>query len=171
MGSPFASLTKSDPVPLPFDQPNCIVVRKLTAREVEKAQASHRADFVIGRTRSWSEQFRRAMKEGAPDPLVLKAIADPLTGYDRYVVARAGLVSWTYPQSLTATPARPAVEAAGDVKAQPAVEAYDPIEDLDDEAVDFIATEVMRQTKPWLFQTAEQQENERKNDYGGSIVR
>jgi hypothetical protein len=144
MASPFASHTTSDPIPLPFDPPHWIQVRKLTGREVERAQEAHRETIASGSARSWAVTFRRMLEKGASDPEVLKIIRDPLTGYDRYALVRTGLIAWSYPQSVKPISAAPA---------------YDAIDDLDDEAVDFIAREVLRVTKPQLFQgTAEEAE-------------
>ncbi len=39
----------------------------------------------------------------------------------------------------------------------------DHVADLDDDAQEFIATEIMRLTKPWLFKTAAELEADRKN--------
>jgi hypothetical protein len=153
MGSPFASLTVSDRIPLPFDDGQWIRVRKLTGRECERAQEAHRDGLVDGSLRLWAVTFRRALEQGASDPEVLRAIRDPLTGYDRFALVRDGLVEWSYPLRQP-IPASPAVKNA-DGSITPAVEAYDPIEDLDDEAVDFIATEVLRLTKPGLFHATE----------------
>jgi hypothetical protein len=113
------------------------VVRKLTGRESDAAQESHRSQVAAGNVKAWAATFRKILEKGATNADVLKALADPLTGYDRFVVARAGLVSWSYPESMSAK------LKAGE-------------EDLDDEAVDFIATAVLRLTKPTLFQTAEE---------------
>jgi hypothetical protein len=150
MASPFASHTQSDRIPLPFDPPHTITVRKLTGFEVEHAQEAHRSNF--GSPRSWAVTFRRMLEAGsASDAEVRTAIADPLTGYDRYALVRAGLVSWSYPQSVKPIAATPAING------KPAVEASDAIADLDDEAVDFIAREVLRLTKPALFLTTEEE--------------
>lgn len=146
MGSPFASLSVSDPIPLPFDPPHTVIVRKLTGREIEAAQDAHRGN--LGSPRSWAATFRRMLEQGtATDPEVLKAIRDPLTGYDRYALVRAGLVAWSYPQPIKRTE-----KAATDTT----VVTVDAVEDLDDEAVDFIAREVLRRTKPALFLTTEE---------------
>lgn len=158
MSSPFASHTVSDPIPLPFDPPHTVTVRKLSGREIEAAQEAHRDNLASTSPRSWAATFRRALEKGATDPEVLKAIRDPLTGYDRYALIAAGLVAWSYPQwvVLRTDP----VNKAGDL-----VKRMASLEDLDDEAVDFIATEVLRLTKPGLFHATEDDaEAAQKND-------
>ena len=160
----FASLTVSDPIPIPFDPPHSVIVRKLTGLEHDAAQEAHRGNFASGSPRLWAATFRRALEKGASDPVVLQALADPLTGYDRFTVVRAGLVSWTYPQAIKPVAATAATAGEGSAPAATAaVEAADAIADLDDEAVDFIAREVLRRTKPRLFQTADEAEIARKN--------
>lgn len=57
------------------------------------------------------------------------------------MLVRAGLIGWSYPHSTR--PLTSSQKADG--------QTYDAIDDLDDEAVDFIATEVLRVTKPALF--------------------
>lgn len=143
----FASLKQST-ISVPFDSPHTVTVRKVTGRELDAAAEAHRSHLAGGSPRLWPATFRRALEHGASDPEVRRAIADPLTGYDRFALVTAGLVAWSYPQSLT--PAH----TGGPVAA---------IEDLDDEGVDFIATEILRLTKPALFQTAEEIEAARKN--------
>jgi hypothetical protein len=149
----FASQTQ-DTIPIPFDPPHTVTVRKLTGRELEAAQAAHRDSLTTGNPRSWAALFRRGLQKGASDPDVLKAIADPLTGYDRYVMVRAGLLAWSYPQSIT--PVTVKVEGKPD-------RIVDAIDDLDDEGVDFIATEILRLTKPALFVTVEEAVAEKKS--------
>jgi hypothetical protein len=155
MSSPFASHTTSDPIPLPFDPPHTVTVRKLTGREIEAAAAAHRGQFASNNPRRWPTLLKRALEHGAADPEVTRALADPLLGYDRYALVRSGLVAWSYPQAV-----KPLLVATGTTAAV----TLDAIEDLDDEAVDFIATEVLRLTKPRLFDgTAEDGETAQKN--------
>lgn len=143
----FASQTQSDPIPLPFDPPHWIVVRKLTGREITRAQEAHRNNLASGDPRLWAASFKRMLATGgATDPEVLEAIRDPLTGFDRYALVRDGLVAWSYPHALHAAAPGPAATT----------KALDAIDDLDDEALDFFATEVLRRTKPGLFLATEE---------------
>jgi hypothetical protein len=86
---------------------------------------------------------------------VKAAEADPLNGFDPYVVAQGGIVAWSYPESL-------AVDLVTDDKGNriPRVQAID---DLDEDAIRFFATEIMRLTKPDLFKTKDEVETDRKN--------
>lgn len=159
----FASKTQSDPMPLPFDPPHTVTVRKLTAREVEMAQAAHAHGVATSDTRLWATRFRRILENSLADKAqVEQAIADPLTGYDRFSIVRSGLVAWSYPESITPIEAAAAVKANGKTPASPAVEARDAIADMDDESIDFVATAILKLTKPWLFLTAEQLEAQKK---------
>lgn len=159
----FASQSTAT-VKIPCDPPHTVVVRKLTGRECEEAQESHRNSWTTGSSRSWSAMFRRMLEsgKGASDPEVQKALADPLTGFDRYAVVRAGLVGWSYPQ-----PVKPV--SVTDEKTN-VTTTVDAVADLDDESVDFIATEILRLTKPALFLSAEALEDARKNASGSSIA-
>jgi hypothetical protein len=141
----FASLTQSTPILVPFDPPNTVTVRRLTGREVEDAQAAHLRGLVNGQSpRGWSSAFHRLLTKGlGTEADVVKVMTDPLSGFDRLSVARAGLVAWSYDRPIKPTP-----RAA--TKDTPAY-LDDPVADLSDEALEFIAIEVMRLTKPERF--------------------
>lgn len=156
MGSPFASMTTSDPIPLPFDEGQWIRVRKPTGRQYEVAQEFHREGFVRGDR--WADVYRDALEKGADSKAVQKALADPLTGYNRYELVRAGLAEWSYPQAIP--PYVTAAKHAEDVKADPAK--VDCIDDLDDDAIDFFAREVLKLAKPALFVATEADAEEQK---------
>lgn len=148
MASPFASLVVSERIPLPFDEGQWIVVRKLTGRQHEQAQTAHRAGFVAGD--KWAGFFRATAGTGPNSKEVQRVLADPLTGYDRYELVRLGLVAWSYDRPI----------APVKVDGQPDQNA---IEDLDDDAVDFIAREVLKLTKPSLFVEPADAEEEKKS--------
>jgi hypothetical protein len=161
MSSAFASLTKSDPIPIPFDLPHTVIVRKLSGREYQRVQEAHAIGIATGDARLWSARFKRLLENSIAEKAEIeRAIADPLTGFDRHMLVRLGTVAWSYQVSLKAVKSAPASEGT------PAIEAYDPIDDLSDEHVDFIAREVLRRTKPALFQSIDEQEHERKNATG-----
>lgn len=140
-------------VPVPFAAPHTVTIQKLSGREVERAQAEHLAAFQGNRSpRGWAAIFQRALENGAAtDKDAQRALVDPLNGYDRFAVVRAGLKGW----SFTVT----------DYKGteQPKALTPEAIGDLDDEALEFIAVEVMRLTKPGLFLTVEEREAAQKN--------
>lgn len=162
MSSPFASLTQSDPIPVPFDPPHTITVRKLSGREYERAQQAHALGVAAGDGRIWATRFKRLLENSIAERVEIeRAIADPLTGFDRYALARTGLIAWSYPVSTKPIMAEEAVPARAKTPARPAVQAYDPIEDIDDDLIDFIAREVLRRTKPALFETVTEEAAER----------
>ena len=135
----FASQTQVT-LPVPFDEGQTVSIRKLTGREVELAQAAHAAGVATGRSRLWAQRFRQMLQDKqAPDAEVQAAINDPLTGYDRFEVVKAGLVAWSY---------RPIITNKDTLRDQA-------IDDLDDEAVEWIAREILRLTKPALFDDPE----------------
>ena len=153
----FASQTQSDPIPVPFDPPHTVTVRKLTGREVEAAQTEHMKSLVAGRSaRGWSAAFHRLIAGVATPADAQKALADPLEGYDRTALVRAGLVAWSY-----ALPIRRIETTATDTTT---VTVVDAVEDLVDEALEFIAGEVLRLTKPALFLTPALAEDDQKKD-------
>jgi hypothetical protein len=135
----FASrITKT--IPIPFDPPHEVTLQKLAGRHLGKAHDAFLADLYQGvRDRGGSavQKDMQALFEGDKkadaEAAVAKVQADPLNGYDPYVLVRHGVKGWSYD-----TPLSP-----------------EAIEDLDDEAVTFFATEIMRLTKPALFQTEE----------------
>lgn len=151
----FASHTQSDPIPIPFDLPHTITVRKLTGRECDAAREAHAIGIAAGGSRQWATRFRRMLEGSITDKReVEQAIADPLTGFDRYVLAASGLVSWSYDVPLLAV-----IDAAAKLTVEQQQAAHYAVRKtvvdlLSDEAVDFIATEVLRLTKPALFYTA-----------------
>jgi hypothetical protein len=145
-------MTTPDPIPLPFDEGQWIQIRKLNGQQHEEAQRAHRAGFATDN--KWAGFFRAVAGSGPSSDDVKRILADPLTGYDRYTLARAGLVAWSYPGAINAV--------------EPPTTEYDAIRDLDDDAVDFIAREVLKLAKPSLFQSREEQEQARKNDIGSS---
>jgi len=135
----FASQTQQT-VALPFDAPHTVTLRKLTGREVELAQAEHLRGVASGR--GWAGRLQRILKNTATTDAEAGAVlADPLHGYDRLTMCRAGMLAWTYPDPPTS----------------------ERVADLDDETLESLATEILRLTKPALFQTPAEQEAGRKN--------
>jgi hypothetical protein len=132
----FASRTQQT-ITLPFDdertltgEPHTVTIQKLAGRQLEKAKEASLATSIEGLKRLGGPAFQQEL--GAlGDPaqtaaLVAAAQADPLNGYDRYVVLQRGIVAWTYEVPLT-----------------PAA-----IEDLSDEALEFLARAILALTLP-----------------------
>lgn len=138
MSSIFASYTHKT-IQVPDDAPQTVTIRKLTGREVELAQAENRQDVIAGR--GWATRLQQRLNKATTDAEAAAVLNDPLNGYDRLTMCRAGIISWTYDQKLTPVS----------------------VSDIDDERLEHFATEILKLTKPHLFQTTEQQEESRKN--------
>ena len=117
-----------------------IAIRKLNPRQLHQA--------AIGQQRQGLEDLEalggfkkiQAVLDGMT-PAERKAASDPLQQYDRAILIDRGVTAWTF--DLEKTP--------------------DTIADLDDDVQDAIARAVLKLSKPSLFQTADEQETERKN--------
>jgi hypothetical protein len=142
----FASQT-TETLPIPFDAPHTATIQKLAGKDVDAAQLDHMAGVVTGRGRNWAVRFLElARANAATEKDARKVLDDPLSGYDRLTLVRRGLKAWTY--EIDGKP-KPITDAA--------------IEDLDDEALEFLARAVLQLTKPALFQTADEREAAQKN--------
>jgi hypothetical protein len=134
----------------PFESGVTFTIQKLNGAAVEQAQAKHMASFVVGRNpRGWAGIFHEKLQQGtATNEDALKLIRDPLAGYDRLTVAKLGLVAWSYVDEASKEPL-PITSRT--------------VEDLDDETLEHVATEILRLTKPRLFETVKEAETARKN--------
>lgn len=181
MSSPFASQhTKT--IHLPDDPDQSIVIRRLPGRHLEKAQAENTFSSFDAVRRMGGARVQKELQEVFADDKkkaeVEQAQKDPLRGYDRDVLLYKGIVSWSYPESLEPQPAlsldgvTKAIEA-GDLKTAIALATQwakdggqmriPAIDDLDAESSEFIAREILRLSRPSLFQTEAETEDARKN--------
>ena len=129
-------------IPLPFDPPHTITITKCTGDEITQAQAEHIRSLVAGRSaRGWAEQFQRQIGKGIIE--VKELIFDPMNGYERKALIKAGLVGWSYDRDIT----------------------DEVIASLDDDAQEFIAREILQLSKPGLFvRSVDEAKDARKND-------
>lgn len=142
----FASHTRQT-IPIPFDAPHTVTIQKLAGKDVDAAQLDHMAGVVTGRGRNWAVRFLElARANAATEKDARKVLDDPLSGYDRLALVKRGVKAWTYEVDGTA---KPITDAA--------------IDDLDDEALEFLARAVLQLTKPGLFQTADERQAAQKN--------
>jgi hypothetical protein len=135
----FASKNTKD-IPIPGMNGHTATIRKLKGKEFDESQSAHLASMVAGRSaRGWSQAFARVLTNGSEKD-AQQVLRDPLKGHDRFVIVKAGLVKWTLAEEL-----KP-----------------ETLDDLDDESVEHFAVEIMRLTKPELFQTVEEMEDAAK---------
>ena len=148
MASPFASMSVSDQLPMPCDPEQWVKVRALSGQQYEAVQDVHRASFMVS-SEKWAGFFRANATDPNSDE-VQRILTDPLTGHNRHALVREGLDSWSYDAAINRT--------------EPPADQYDAIRDLNDDAIDFIAREVLKRTKPGLFViSAEDAEQAKKN--------
>jgi hypothetical protein len=163
MASPFASRVVVT-LPVPFDPPNEVTIRKLAGRHLEKARNAFLQGLFLDVQARGGAQVQKEMQtlfiKDAPNQEEVKAKeaaaeANPLAGLDEYVIVQGGLVSWTYPE-----PCKP--EAVTDEHGTVTMRIV-ALDDMDEDAIKWLATEIMRLTKPSLFRTPAEEETERKN--------
>lgn len=171
MGSPFASAVTAT-IPIAFDPPHEVTVGKLAARHLVRARTAFFAEMARGlKERGGADAIKEAQSvferpapatpepspEVAPEAKAEAATApgDPLAGLDPYWICAAGIKRWTYDRPL-----KPEMVELEDGTQAPRIVA---ILDFDEDALRWFATEIMRVTKPALFQTLEEQKEERKN--------
>lgn len=162
--SVFASRTTKT-IEIPFDPPHTVTIQKLSGRHLVRAHETFFNELVAGVQARGGARVQKELQDlwATDKDDTKKAIeavqADPLNGYDKYALLYGGIKSWSYPESLERVPVQELNEAGQLVT----VMRIPAIDDLDDEAVAFFATEIMRLTKPSLFQTEEEAKAEQKN--------
>jgi hypothetical protein len=143
----FAS-RKTKTVEIPFDPPHTVTITALAGRHLAKAQALYFNELVAGVTerggakvqKDIEQLFTRSPKETAE--AIAKVQADPMNGFDKATLVRYGVTGWSYETKVS----------------------QEALDDLTDEATDFLSEQVLRLTKPSLFQGKDEAEADRKND-------
>ena len=127
----FASRTQQT-IALPFDEGQSVTIQKLSGRQLGKAREANQVAAVESLQRLGGATFQRELAaSGGGDPAVVaellaKQRADPLNGYDRYVVLQKGIIAWTYEEKVTP----------------------ETVDDLSEEAADFLARAILELTLP-----------------------
>jgi hypothetical protein len=197
----FASRA-TNTIPIPFDPPHTVTIRRLAGWQLHKAALENQLTSIETFRRMGGAQFQKELNEirtappatdgAAPAPPAQEA-PDPLAGYDKYLLMRYGIVSWTYeeslkPEAVVDEDSEQLVEATRRViemlGRDPRLAGYEAVtnaakaileaakssrvvvkalEDLTEEDADFFAREILRWTKPSLFMTADEAEADTKN--------
>lgn len=189
---PFASRHQTT-IDIPFDPPHTVTIRKLPGRHLQRAALENQFASIARFRKMGGAAFQKELEsvseKAKRDEAIQKAQADPLNGFDPYVLMMYGIVAWTYPESLKVEvvideesalvmDAAEKIIAAFEKKTGSVSEAAASIlaaakvgkrvipalEDLDDEAVEFFAREILKFSKPSLFRTEAEEEAARKND-------
>jgi len=136
MASIFASRTTRT-IPIPFDPPHEVTIQKLAGRHLEKAKQESQLAASEFLKRMGGAGFQREMGNlGDPAKvaaMVERAQADPLLRYDRLTVLEKGIKGWTYEEALS----------------------RETLEDLSEEAADFLARAILALTFPHAGETDE----------------
>lgn len=128
MSSPFASFTQQT-IELPFDAQHTVTIRKLSAKQIAKARdVSRLASMALLKEMGGDMQGQLAALGDAETTaaLVEAAKADPLNTVDTTTVLRFGVTAWTYDATVC----------------------EETIEDLTEEAAEFIARAIVALTLP-----------------------
>ena len=142
----FASRTTKT-IPFPTDADHTVTLQAMPGRKLQKA----RQESIIAS----ADQFRRMggaamqkeLKEIAADKkttvedVVEAAKDDPAGQYDTATVLKAGVKAWSLPEDIT----------------------DDTLDDLSDDVAETLKFEILKLTKPSLFQSKSEQEADRKN--------
>lgn len=140
----FTSLVQKT-LTVPGDDAYSIVIRRLAPKHLEAARAvTYRQSLKSMRQlydeagKDVVEQIQKATSDGSAADAVN---ADPLIAFDAVTLIEAGVVSWTYDAPLT----------------------RDSFEDIDADIQHWLATEILKLTKPSLYQTDDEQRDDRKS--------
>jgi hypothetical protein len=122
-------------------------IRKLAPRHLEAASkaAQHRA---IGEVKELGVGFIKELRSLSEEKVKEETKKDPLLTYDRITLIDKGLQGWETPD----------VEYPADEKAR-----MEAIEEIDDEIQVALAREILKLSKPKLFEAQEEQEAAAKN--------
>lgn len=116
------------------------VIRKLAPRHLEAAakEAQRRS---IAEVKEMGVGFLKELRTLSDKDVKEASERDPLLTFDAPTLIEKGVTSWTLSEELTAPN----------------------IADLDDDAQDYLAREILKLSRPKLFMTVEQKEADRKN--------
>lgn len=153
-------------IPIPFDPPHEVTIQKLSGKNLERASKAFIAELIGDVQKQGGSRVMKDMQslwdkdkpegenaETLASEEVEKVKKDPLNGYDKHVLMYMGILRWSYPDSLEKVPTQE--ENAGGQRVT--VLRVPAIDDLDDQAVTFFATEILKLTKPSLFLTPVEQ--------------
>ena len=143
-------------VPVPVDPDHTITIRQLSPKHLRAALAAKAADDMAqarALVQSAGRESIAAMKDllpasgeenknAAPARRGDRSKAAGPADYDRQTLLVSAITSWTYEEALTP----------------------ETIEEIDDDTQTYLVEQVLRLSKPSLFQTAEEMEADRGND-------
>lgn len=141
----FAS-RKTITLDMPADPGQTVTIQALSGEKFRRAGEEAQVAAMENFRRLGGAEMRREVASlqsaaASAGVSVAEFVEDPVSNFDRAFVLKAGVKAWTYDLEVT--------DAT--------------LADLSEEASEFLAREILRLTKPALFQTAEQRETVQKN--------
>jgi hypothetical protein len=141
-------------IDLPFAPGESAVIRKLSGYQLGKAQKAFFNDMIQGVVERGGAKVQKDIEElfnKTPEDFdadVKKVQADPLNGFDKFTLVVLGVNEMTKRPDWAGLAKDKRMELA---------------RDMDDEVIEFFATEIMKLTKPALFMTTREAEAEKKS--------
>lgn len=138
---------------LPFDPSHSAIVRKLSGWQLGKASKAFFNDLIREVVERGGAKVQKEVEALFADPEkfndeVAKVKADPLNGFDKFTLVAHGV------NEMSKRPEWASMEKSKRLELA---------REMDDEVVDFFATEIMKLTKPALFMTGDEAEAEKKS--------
>lgn len=129
-------------LPVPHDEGQSITIRKLAPRHLEAAAKESQRQSINDVKEAGGAKLVGEITREFKDPDKAKDLADavkrdPLMTFDRVTLISKAVTAWSYEQALT----------------------LDVFEELDEETQQWLATEILKLSKPTLYET----EADRKN--------
>lgn len=122
----FASRVQQT-IELPFDPPHTVTVQKLSGRHLERAMQENQIAAAEFLRRMGGAAFQRELNTAAvSDDDLARARANPFMRYDRGIILQRGIKAWSYPEPVSA----------------------ETIDDLSEDAADFLARAILALTLP-----------------------
>ena len=110
---------------LPFDPPHTVTIQKLSGRHLERAMQENQIAAAEFLRRMGGAAFQQELTATVvSDEDMARARSNPFMRYDRGIILQRGIKAWSYPDPITAAT----------------------VEDLSEEAADFLAREILALT-------------------------
>lgn len=129
-------------IEIPHDPGQTVTIRKLAPRHLEQASRASQLKSIADLKEIGGPAFLKELQTLSDTVLKEAKVADPTLTFDKIVLLEKAVVDWSYDAARTA----------------------EVFADLDEQTLNLLATEVLKLSKPSLFQTTEESEDAKKKD-------